>query len=148
MEESETKDNARDEAGSGTTPTPEAPATSEALEGTPAPATPEGAQTMEEDVLIRKKKRHHSRRKKILKRVAIVAGILVAIAVVIAIAAFAFMKSGESAVKQANTADNIQADDSAVTVKKHGIIIAKADRVVKRSYNDTWEYYISKYHLF
>ena len=39
------------------------------------------------------------------------------------------------------------ADDSAVTVKKHGIIIAKADRVVKRSYNDTWEYYISKYVL-
>ena len=70
---------------------------------------------MEEEVLIRKKKRHHSRRKKILKRIAIVVGILVAIAVVIAIAAFAFMKSGESAVKQANTADDIQADDSAVT---------------------------------
>ena len=104
MEESETKVNALDEAGSGTTPTPE---------GTPALATPEAPQTMEEEVLIRKKKRHHSRRKKILKRVAIVVGILVAIAAVIAIAAFAFMKSGESAVKQANTADDIQADDSA-----------------------------------
>ena len=115
MEESETKDNALDEAGRGTTSTPEAleeAPTPEAPEGTP---TPEAPQTMEEEVLIRKKKRHHSRRKKILKRVAIVVGILVAIAVVIAIAAFAFMKSGESAVKQANTADNIQADDSAVT---------------------------------
>ena len=133
MEDSETKDNALDEAGSGTTPTPEAPATPEAPEetlvpaapeapeaakapeGTPTLATSDAPQTMEEEVLIRKKKRHHSRRKKILKRVAIVVGILVAIAVVIAIAAFAFMKSGESAVKQANTADNIQADDSAVT---------------------------------
>ena len=94
MEESETKDNALYEAGSGTTPSSEAP---------------EAPQTMEEEVLIRKKKRHHSRRKKILKRVAIVVGILVAIAVVIAIAAFAFMKSGESAVKQANIADDIQA---------------------------------------
>lgn len=115
MKESETKDNALDEAGSGTTPTPEAPATPEAPEETLVPAAPEAPQTMEEEVLIRKKKRHHSRRKKILKRVAIVVGILVAIAVVIAIAAFAFMKSGESAVKQANTADDIQADDSAVT---------------------------------
>ena len=91
MEESETKDNALDEASSSTTSTPEAPATPEA---------PEGTQTMEEEVLIRKKKRHHSRRKKILKRVAIVVGILVAIAVAIAIAA---------------SADDIQADDSAVT---------------------------------
>ena len=118
MEESETKDNALDEAGGGTTPAPETPATPEAPEapeGTPTLATTEAPQTMEEEVLIRKKKRHHSRRKKILKRVAIVVGILVAIAVVIAIAAFAFLKSGESAVKQANTADGIQADDSAVT---------------------------------
>ena len=97
MEESETKDNARDEAGSGTTPSSEAPEGTlvPAAEGTSTPATPEAPQTMEEEVLIRKKKRHHSRRKKILKRVAIVVGILVAIAAVIAIAAFAFMKSGE-----------------------------------------------------
>ena len=91
MEESETKDNALDEAGSGTTPTPKAPATPEAPKGTLVPAAPKAPQTMEEEVLIRKKKRHHSRRKKIVKRVAIVVGILVANAVVIALAAVAFM---------------------------------------------------------
>ena len=115
MEESEKKDTTLDATGSSTAPTPEAP------EGTPAPATPEvplpaeEPRAMDEEVLVRKKKRRHSRRKKNLKRAAIVVGILAAVVIVIAIAAFAMMKSGENAVKQANTAEDIQSADSAVT---------------------------------
>ena len=38
-------------------------------------------------------------------------------------------------------------NDTAVTIKRKGHIIAEENRVVRRSYNDTWEYYISKYVL-
>ena len=37
--------------------------------------------------------------------------------------------------------------DTAVTIKREGNIIAEDQRVVRRSYNDTWDYYISKYVL-
>ncbi|MGN0678218.1 MAG: ATP-binding protein, partial [Oscillospiraceae bacterium] len=38
-------------------------------------------------------------------------------------------------------------DDTATTIKRNGEIIAEVNRVVRRSYNDTWDYYISKYVL-
>ncbi|MGN1423782.1 MAG: response regulator [Oscillospiraceae bacterium] len=37
------------------------------------------------------------------------------------------------------------ADDTAVTIKRRGRIIAEEKRVVRRSYNETWDNYISKY---
>lgn len=37
------------------------------------------------------------------------------------------------------------ADDTAVTIKRKGNIIAEEKRVIRRSYNDTWDHYISKY---
>ena len=37
--------------------------------------------------------------------------------------------------------------DSAITVKLHGKMIPKSKRVLHRSYQDTWNYYISKYVL-
>ena len=39
------------------------------------------------------------------------------------------------------------ANDTAVTIKRQGSIIPEDQRVVRRSYKDTWEYYISKYVL-
>ncbi|MGN0650312.1 MAG: response regulator [Oscillospiraceae bacterium] len=37
------------------------------------------------------------------------------------------------------------ANDTAVTIKRKGYIIEEEKRVIRRSYNDTWNYYISKY---
>ena len=37
------------------------------------------------------------------------------------------------------------ANDTAVTIKRKGSIIAEDQRVIRRSYNDTWDNYISKY---
>lgn len=37
------------------------------------------------------------------------------------------------------------ANDTAVTIKREGSIIAENQRVIRRSYNDTWDNYISKY---
>lgn len=37
------------------------------------------------------------------------------------------------------------AEDIAVTIKRKGEIIAEKKRVIRRSYDDTWSYYISKY---
>ena len=39
------------------------------------------------------------------------------------------------------------ANDTAVTIKRQGRMIPEDQRVVRRSYKDTWEYYISKYVL-
>ena len=39
------------------------------------------------------------------------------------------------------------ADDTAVTIKRKGTIIAEDQRIIRRSYRDTWDYYISKYVL-
>ncbi|MGN0323752.1 MAG: response regulator [Oliverpabstia sp.] len=39
------------------------------------------------------------------------------------------------------------ANDTAVTIKRQGCIIPKDQRVMRRSYHDTWDYYISKYVL-
>lgn len=36
-------------------------------------------------------------------------------------------------------------DDTAVTIKREGVIISEDQRVTRRSYHDTWEYYINKY---
>lgn len=38
-------------------------------------------------------------------------------------------------------------NDTAVTIKRQGCIIPKDQRVIRRSYHDTWDYYISKYVL-
>ena len=38
-------------------------------------------------------------------------------------------------------------NDTAVTIKRQGCIIPKNQRVIRRSYHDTWDYYISKYVL-
>ena len=38
-------------------------------------------------------------------------------------------------------------NDTAVTIKRKGSIIAEDQRVIRRSYNATWDYYISKYVL-
>lgn len=38
-------------------------------------------------------------------------------------------------------------DDTAVTIKRKGTIIAEGQRVIRRSYKDTWDTYISKYVL-
>ncbi|MGN0673624.1 MAG: response regulator [Anaerovoracaceae bacterium] len=37
------------------------------------------------------------------------------------------------------------ADDTAVTIKREGVIISEDQRVTRRSYHDTWESYIIKY---
>ena len=37
------------------------------------------------------------------------------------------------------------ADDTAITIKRKGHIIAEEDRVTRRSYYETWDNYISKY---
>ncbi|MDO4486674.1 MAG: response regulator [Bacillota bacterium] len=37
------------------------------------------------------------------------------------------------------------ANDTAVTIKREGNIIAEDQRVIRRSYHDTWDYYINKY---
>lgn len=39
------------------------------------------------------------------------------------------------------------AHDTATTIKREGRIYAEDERVLRRSYNDTWEYYIKKYVL-
>ncbi|MDD6810414.1 MAG: response regulator [Lachnospiraceae bacterium] len=39
------------------------------------------------------------------------------------------------------------ANDTAITIKREGKIFAEDERVLRRSYNDTWEYYIKKYVL-
>lgn len=38
-------------------------------------------------------------------------------------------------------------NDTAMTIKRKGIIIAEDQRVIRRSYHDTWDYYITKYVL-
>lgn len=39
------------------------------------------------------------------------------------------------------------ANDTAMTIKRKGVVIAEDQRVIRRSYHDTWDYYISKYVL-
>ncbi|MDD5832052.1 MAG: response regulator [Clostridiales bacterium] len=36
-------------------------------------------------------------------------------------------------------------NDTAITIKRKGVIIPEDQRVIRRSYYDTWDYYISKY---